>query len=106
MKKAILIILAIAAVYLLAVGIGRANATQEKVNLCHRTGSESHPWEAINTADDHSGHEEDFLYEGPTKDNGKPTNDGNEWCEENAPVDEEPPVEEEPKEEPKEEINA
>ena len=66
---------------------------EEKVNICHATSSESHPWEAIeinkSAYDTHIEHG-DFPYEGPLKDNGKPTKDGNAWCEENTPEEPEP----------------
>ena len=58
----------------------------DKENICHKTSSQSHPWEAVNVnIGSHSNHLEDFPYNGPLKDNGKPTNDGDEWCEENVP---------------------
>lgn len=94
-------LLVLAVIAPLVVG-GVAVATQEehiKVNICHATSSESHPWEAIQIDDDaydeHISLHGDFDYDGELKDNGKPTKDGNEWCEDNAP---EPP-EEEPEEE-------
>lgn len=70
----------------------RAYATkQEKHNICHATASESNPWEAISIADNnhaHDNHIKDYPYQGPTKDNGQPTKDGDAWCEENAPHEE------------------
>ncbi len=61
----------------------------DKVNICHKTSSEQNPWNAIQVSENgwggHSGHNKDFLYGGPVKQNGQPTNDGDEWCEENAP---------------------
>lgn len=66
------------------------HGTEHKVNICHRTGSHSHPWEAIRVdssafdgqgTNDHTQHG-DFLYGGPVKHNGHPTKDGNSWCEE------------------------
>jgi hypothetical protein len=101
MKK----LLTLIAIVPLTVG-GVALATpQEKHNICHATSSESNPWEAISVADNnttHENHDDDFPYGGPTKDNGQPTKDGDEWCEANAPKppQEEPPVEQ-PKEQPK-----
>lgn len=69
----------------------------DKVNICHRTESESNPWEAIQIDEDaldtHLGHG-DFLYDGPLKENGKPNNkdkQADEWCEENEPDDGEEP---------------
>ena len=61
---------------------------EHKVNICHRTGSQSHPFEAINVDEsafdgegknDHTQHE-DFLYHGPIDKNGHPTKEGNSWC--------------------------
>ncbi len=59
---------------------------QAKVNICHQKGNGD--YEAIRVNDDghwngHDDHEGDFLYQGPT-DDGKPTHDGDEWCEDNA----------------------
>lgn len=86
-------------------GVVLATQDHEKENICHKTSSESHPWEAINidvNNDNHDDHEEDFPYEGPVKDNGKPTKDGNQWCEDNVPT---PPEEEEPEPEKEEPID-
>lgn len=62
-----------------------------KVNICHATGSENHPWEAIQIDNSalatHMGHG-DFMYDGPTK-NGKPDDKDNKddnWCKNNAPA--------------------
>lgn len=67
----------------------------DKVNICHKTSSESNPWEALNvdnsSVSTHLGHG-DFLYNGPTKDNGKPDNKdkkAEKWCKDNVPT---PPV--------------
>jgi len=63
-------------------------ATQNpKINICHATSSEENPYNAIRVDDDghwngHDDHEGDFLYEGPVRENGHPTRDGDEWCEE------------------------
>ncbi len=69
--------------------------SSEKVNICHTTGSEQNPWNAIQIDEDalstHLDHG-DFLYEGPVEDNGKPDNGDNQadqWCEDNAPEGEE-----------------
>src|SRR3990172_12770078 len=66
-----------------------------KVNICHATSSESHPYEAKQVDDDgdwhgHQSHPGDFLYFGPTKEDGKPDNEdhqADEWCENNVPTD-------------------
>ena len=61
---------------------------EHKVNICHRTGSQSHPYEAINVDEsafdgadknDHTQHQ-DFLYHGPLDKNGHPTKESNSWC--------------------------
>lgn len=83
-------------------------ATQvAKVNICHATSSESHPWEAIridmSAWPAHQQNHGDFLYGGPTKQNGHPVDakgQDDAWCEANAPVDE---PEEEPEQEPEKE---
>lgn len=65
-----------------------SHGREHKVNICHRTGSQSHPFEAINVDEsafdgegknDHTLHE-DFLYHGPLDKNGHPTKEGNSWC--------------------------
>ena len=61
-----------------------------KVNICHATASEEHPYNALRVDDDghwngHDEHPGDFLYEGPVGENNRPTRDGNEWCEDNVP---------------------
>jgi hypothetical protein len=94
MKKIISLVLIILGIALVTAFAGsRVLATQpEKVNVCHQTSSENNPWVAqrIN-ANELQSHLDngDFLYAGPVKQNGQPTNDGDEWCEEHAP---QPPV--------------
>src|SRR3990167_618763 len=65
-----------------------SHGREHKVNICHRTGSQSHPFEAINIDEsafdgegknDHTQHE-DFIYHGPIDKNGHPTKEGNSWC--------------------------
>src|SRR3990167_4398972 len=65
-----------------------SHGREHKINICHRTGSQSHPFEAINIDEsafdgegknDHTQHE-DFLYHGPIDKNGHPTKEGNSWC--------------------------
>ena len=60
-----------------------------KVNICHNTGSETHPVEAINVDEhafdgegenDHTQHG-DFEYGGPVDKNGHPATEGDQWCE-------------------------
>lgn len=62
---------------------------QNKVNICHQTGSQNHPWSAIqidsSALQTHLGHG-DFNYAGPLKQNGKPSNNGTEWCENHVPA--------------------
>lgn len=96
MKKVKYIIIAAFLGVFGAVGVVNATQTEEpkKHNICHATSSESNPWEAISIADNntaHENHDDDFPYNGPVKDNGQPTKDGDKWCEDNAPK-EEPPV--------------
>lgn len=93
----ILIVVVISLFLIGMVFFGKAGATyQEKVNICHRTESENNPWNAIrinqSALETHLEHG-DFLYEGPVKENGHPTNDGDEWCEENEPEEEITPTE-------------
>ena len=65
-----------------------SHGREHKINICHRTGSQSHPFEAINIDEsafdgegknDHTQHG-DFLYHGPLDKNGHPTKEGNSWC--------------------------
>lgn len=67
----------------------RTERDPHKINICHRTGSNNHPFEAINVDEhafdgegktDHTKHG-DFSYEGPIDKNGHPTKEGNQWCE-------------------------
>jgi len=62
---------------------------QTKINICHKNGNSGN-WNALNVDENgwggHSGHDSDYLYNGPLGQNGKPTNDGNDWCEDNAPT--------------------
>jgi hypothetical protein len=57
-----------------------------KVNICHATGSQNNPWNAISidqsALQTHLGHG-DFAYAGPT-DDGKPKH-GDDWCGDHAP---------------------
>ena len=71
-----------------------------RANICHATSSEANPWEAKNVSinndgswHSHGGHESDFLYTGPTDEDGKPDQGtpasqklADKWCEDNAPV--------------------
>lgn len=88
---AIIILVVLALLFLL----GRASATDtKKQNLCHKTSSDTNPWEAISVSDNnhtHDGHAADFPYTGPTKDNGQPTKEGDAWCEDNAPPKQDTP---------------
>lgn len=92
MKKILSIIVASLMLFTIAFSFASvAKAGGEKVNICHRTESESNPWNAnnINTSalETHLGHG-DFLYNGPVKDNGKPDNkdkQADQWCEGNVP---------------------
>jgi hypothetical protein len=99
MKK-VLLILSVMFLAFFTVLFSGANSTnahgrEDKVNICHATGSESNPWKAIRVNEsafdgegqnDHTLHG-DFLYEGPVDpENQQPTDDS--WCEE----DEEPEV--------------
>lgn len=66
-----------------------AVAGNDKVNVCHKTGSENNPWitQQVN-ANELQSHLDngDFLYNGPVNpQNGQPTNDGDQWCEDNIP---------------------
>lgn len=60
-----------------------------KINICHTTGSETNPWQALNIDQSdwpsHQGHG-DFLYNGPVGANGKPTTEGEDWCKNNIPT--------------------
>lgn len=64
----------------------------QKINICHQTGSEQNPLEAIRInasawdgGPDHEGHG-DFIYGGPVNNvNQQPTEDGDNWCAENRP---------------------
>lgn len=102
MKK----LLALIAILVIGSGGVVLATDNDKENICHATSSETNPYEAISVADNnntHDGHVNDFPYNGPTKDNGQPTKDGDQWCEDNAPKppeEEQPPKEEEPPVEP------
>ena len=70
-----------------------SHGREHKVNICHKTGSQSHPFEAINVDEsafdgegknDHTQHQ-DFLYHGPQDKNGHPTKEGNSWCQGPSP---------------------
>lgn len=63
-----------------------------KANVCHQTGSQNNPWNAIqvdtSAVPTHLGHG-DFMYTGPLDQNGKPSthnNTGNNWCKNNTPA--------------------
>ncbi|NLE07147.1 MAG: hypothetical protein GX627_00835 [Parcubacteria group bacterium] len=75
------------AVFVPAVALAVQPDNDKKINICHATGSERKPWEAINISknawDAHEAHG-DFIYSGPLDKKGKPTKDGNRWCENNA----------------------
>lgn len=63
-----------------------------KINVCHKTSSETNPYNAIRVAEEGylNGHPDDFLYTGPVDDKGKPDKEaGDKWCEDNVP---QPPV--------------
>ena len=85
------ILMGIVIVVLLFLQTQKAEARRNpKINICHKTQSEHNPYNAIRVDDDgywngHNEHEGDFLYEGPVRENGHPTRDGDEWCEENVP---------------------
>lgn len=68
----------------------KRESEEKKINICHATGSEENPWEAIkineNAWNEHEDHG-DFPYEGEDAEE-KETRDA--WCEENAPRDPEP----------------
>jgi len=65
-----------------------------KINICHKNG-DSGTWNALNIDKDawdehssaHSDHEDDYVYAGPTKEDGKPTKEGDDWCANNTPQD-------------------
>jgi hypothetical protein len=91
--QVLLVVLAIPVIlYGMVFTLSIANAAQAKENICHATGSESNPWEAISINDNqnnHDDHEKDFPYNGPVKENGQPVNDksiSDAWCADNAPV--------------------
>lgn len=63
----------------------------DKVNLCHKTDSETNPWVAqqvnANEVQSHLGNG-DFLYFGPLKSNGQPNNEDKQadnWCKNHVP---------------------
>lgn len=66
-----------------------AENNNQKTNICHATGSQNNPWSAISISTSslptHLGHG-DFLYTGPLKQNGTPSNDGDQWCKSHAPA--------------------
>ena len=57
-------------------------------NVCHKTGSEAHPWNAISVPANnhvHEGHAEDYPYAGPVDKNGHPQPQiGEQWCAEHV----------------------
>lgn len=71
-----------------AIAVSAENNNQ-KTNICHATSSQQNPWNAINISTSslptHLGHG-DFLYTGPLKQNGTPSNDGDQWCKGHAPA--------------------
>ena len=58
-----------------------------KINICHATGSDKNPWEAIQVDEGSVLVGKDFLYAGEIDDKGKPVKDGEKWCEKNEPID-------------------
>jgi len=59
------------------------------IGLCHWNEGTGR-WNALYLTMDnpgHAGHTEDYPYDGPRKENGHPTKEGDAWCLENAPVD-------------------
>lgn len=70
-----------------------AGTPDPKVNICHATGSENNPWNAIrinqSALQDHLDNHGDFLYTGPVNpNNDQPINpEGDIWCADNAPTE-------------------
>ncbi len=67
----------------------KPDSPTERTNLCHRTKSDIHPWNAISVPVNnhvHNNHIDDFLYTGPTDKNGHPISKiGEQWCADNVP---------------------
>lgn len=85
------IILSALAAGLVAVPSVAFATQQDKVNLCHKTHSETNPYVVqsvnANEVESHIGNG-DFLYNGPLKDNGHPDQKaGDVWCNNNQPGD-------------------
>src|SRR3989344_4982239 len=90
-QRKILGLLAILAVVAWTASLSVVSAGDEKMNICHKTGSESNSWNALQISPDawaaHQSHG-DFEYEGPVDDEGEPTEDGDEWCGDNEDPEE------------------
>lgn len=86
------ILLASAVIGLVALpSIALASQNEDKVNLCHKTGSDSHPFvvQQVN-ANEVKSHEAngDFVFSGPLDKNGHPDPQaGPLWCENHQPGD-------------------
>ncbi len=60
-------------------------------NICHKTNSEAHPWNALSVPINnhvHDSHDADYPYAGPVSANGHPDKTGETWCANNVPVQE------------------
>ena len=64
--------------------------SEDKIDLCHKTHSTENPWvvQEVNANEKQSHLDNgDFLYQGPTKENGKPDNEdgaADNWCNEHS----------------------
>ena len=89
MKKILISFLSLA-LFLTLAAPASASIQLPKKNICHPTASEENPWNALRVSIfSHlgNGHENDFTYQGPVDEGNKPTEDGDDWCDNTQPGD-------------------
>lgn len=67
---------------------GTPTPPQGSNNLCHKTHSAAHPWNALSVPDNnhtHENHTQDYAYNGPLNAQGHPDKTGEQWCADHVP---------------------